>query len=581
MDIVTQHNALKLFRQVFAHSTSISPRIATNPQKPPFQDDQPLLQPFPRTSPEAQGISSAHIAAFLTALQNDITLDMHSVLILRHGAVIAETGFGAYNPKIWHITHSQSKTITGLAIGMLIDEGKLHLEDKIIKIFEKRVPPLALLSHKTMTVRHLLTMSSGAVFNEAGAITEIDWVKSFLETGVLLGIGKLFNYNSMNTYMLSAIVHEVSGQSMMDYLQDRLWAPLGITNLFWETCPKGIEKGGWGLYIRPEDMAKIGQLILQEGRWGNRQIVSADWIREATTAHMTPLDVIGDFNYGYQIWVGRKYRSFLFNGLFGQNVIGFPDSGIMIVCNAGNDELFQQSNFFALVEKFFGGDFNGKSLLAKNRKASKQLMAVQTDLKRASISTLKPASWCASLDGKTFIAEATQAGAVGLLPLITQLLQNNFTRGLQSLKFECRNGEFFLNVIELDESYRLPIGFAAPKLAELTFHGEPYRVAVTGRLSTNEDDVPVLKIRVSFLEISNTRIIKIFFHDDFIVTQWLELPGRQCVVNAINVLKDGVRLFPFLESIITKVDNEYLRFKMNHILEPEVIARLPSLVVKP
>ena len=183
---------------------------------------------------------------------------------------------------------------------MLIDEGKLSLNDKIVDIFADRLNKLNKFTHRNITVRHLLTMTSGIVFNVAGSVTENNWVKCFFESFLVSEPGKHFNYNSMNTYMLSAIVKTVSGHGLCEYLRPRLFEPLGIRNFYWEKCPMGIEKGGWGMYILPEDMLKIGQLLLNGGVWNGKRLISQEWIDAATSAQAAAPKSIGDFNYGYQ-----------------------------------------------------------------------------------------------------------------------------------------------------------------------------------------------------------------------------------------------------------------------------------------
>lgn len=588
MDLKTYRNALTLMYRIFDRRKNTVPRIQNDCQKPAYGIDEPILQPFPRTTPEAQGISSDYIAEFFEALKNDDSLDMHSIMVIRNGAVIAQGNFGAYDSNMWHITHSQSKSITALAIGMLIDEGLLQLDEKIVKLFEKRASVLSQITHKNITVRNLLTMSSGIVFNEAGAITETDWIKCFFESSVKFEPGKQFSYNSMNTYMLSAIVKQVSGQGMMEYLQKRLWEPLGIKKIFWETCPKGIEKGGWGLYIRPEDIAKIAQLILQKGRWGDRQLVSESWIEEATSLKMTTPEGIGDFNYGYQIWLGRKQNSFLFNGMYGQNVLGYWDTGIIIVSNAGNNELFQQSSFFDIVGKYFSEDFRPTKSLPENPAAYKRLQSVQSKLCKDI--PAKKSSWIASIfdgagrnglselfcaiNGKTYYVKKGDALSVGLFPLLAQTIQNNFTKGLSSISFNISNGDLTVTINENDESHELPVGFTMPSYTEVTFHGEPYKVGVKGRFATNEDNIPVLIIRISFLEISNSRFVKIFFYNDKIVMKWWENPGKDYVTGGLESLVAETKLHPVIETLVSKADNDFILYKISSSIEPEVIAWL-------
>ena len=578
MDLRTHRNALILIKHLFDRKVSTVPCIETSTQKPPFGYTEEIVQPFPRSSPEAQGISSEYIAKYLTALNRDKTLDMHHIMILRNGYVIAEGSFGAYDIKTWHITHSECKSITGLAIGMLIDEGKLNLDDKVVKIFDKSIPKMALLTHKNMTIRHLLTMTSGIVFNETGSVTETDWVKCFFESAQKHEPGKYFNYNSMNTYILSAIVKQISGQNLTDYLRPRLWEPLGITRIFWETCPKGIEKGGWGLYIRPEDIAKIGQLFLQKGNWKGRQLISEAWIRESTTEREKAPEYFGDYNYAYQIWTGRGVNSFLFNGMFGQNVLGFPDTNMLIVSNAGNNEFFQQSNFYRLTNRYFSGNFRPGKILHESRGAYKLLRETLRSLGQEVRPKNKYASavreFCHKMNGRTYTAEPEEAVAVGVLPLFAQAIQNNYTQGLKNISFSLSGKDFFLTISETDEKFRLPLGFDTARYTVLSFHGEAQKVGVFAKLTTDEDDTTVLKVRISFLEIANTRIFKIFFHPGKVIIKCSENPGRPYLDDAWDRLKTEVKTGALVDAMIAKADSDFIKYKIRNALEPEITAYL-------
>ena len=154
-----------------------------------------------------------------------------------------------------------------MAVGLLIEEGKLRLDENIYDIFPDKVNSLLKIFRPVITVENLLTMSSGITFNESGIVSGNDWVASYLNSTVNGTTGQIFQYNSMNTYMLSAIVTKRTGETLTEYLKPRLFQPLGITKYFWETCPAGITKGGWGLFLCAEDMAKLGQLYLQKGKW--------------------------------------------------------------------------------------------------------------------------------------------------------------------------------------------------------------------------------------------------------------------------------------------------------------------------
>jgi CubicO group peptidase (beta-lactamase class C family) len=411
MDLVTDSRALMMVRQLLDNTSATRAVFEQKPQKPAFTPSA-IQKAFERVSPESQGVDSTRVADFLNAMRDDPTLDMHGVVILRNGKVLAEATFGAYDQSGGHITHSECKSITGLAVGILIGEGKLSLDDRIADIFGPRMNRINRLTHRNITIRHLLTMTSGVTFNEAGSVTETDWVKCFLESAVLKEPGTSFNYNSMNTYMLACAIRQITGEGLTTYLTPRLFRPLGIENFFWEKCPMGNEKGGWGLYILPEDIAKIGQMVLDGGRFEDRQIVPEDWIKEATRAQVETPKSLGDYNYGYQIWVGRNERSFLFNGMFGQNVLGFFDSGVLLVSNAGNNELFQQSSYYSLATGCFAdaglfGEGKSRSFRARARCKMQKSGCVRICIRRRrsfSATCLRPAEnwiWAKSADDWT------------------------------------------------------------------------------------------------------------------------------------------------------------------------------------
>lgn len=308
-------------------------------------------------SPEEEGVSSRHLKKFLEELAAGRDLYMQDVMVLRHGKVLCEAAFGGQDLRCPKYTFSACKSVTSLAIGLLVDDGLLSLDEKVVDIFDDIAPQATKRRLKNLSVEHLLTMRSSVVFSEPEALTEEDWPRRFLGSAQKGEPGAEFAYNSLNTYMLSAIIRRKTGRGMTELLQERLFEPMGITDTLWEKCPQGIEKGGWGLYIRPEDMAKLGQLVLNGGQWQGRQLISRAYLDAAVTAHAFPPHTIGDYDYGYQIWVGRHERSFLFNGMLGQNVLGYPDSGILVVTNAGADTDFQESRYFEIVSRYFGGSF--------------------------------------------------------------------------------------------------------------------------------------------------------------------------------------------------------------------------------
>jgi CubicO group peptidase (beta-lactamase class C family) len=237
-------------------------------------------EPLPRATPESQGVSSAGVRAFVDAANQRVNT-LHSFMLLRHGQVVAE---GWWKPEAAdkpHVLHSLSKSFTSTAVGLVIEEGRLSLDDPVLKFFPEDAPAEPSENLKAMRVRDLLTMTCGHDV-EAKRTDTTPWTKTFLNHPVPHKPGTHFQYNSLGTYMLSAIVQKVTGQTVLDYLKPRLFAPLGIDNPRWDASPQGISCGGWGLYLRTEDVAKFGQLYLQKGKWNGKQIVPEKWVAEAT-----------------------------------------------------------------------------------------------------------------------------------------------------------------------------------------------------------------------------------------------------------------------------------------------------------
>lgn len=580
MSLRTVNRTLALLMRVMDPKKSTTPMVLTVPQKPPCHRLS-VAQPFERVTPESQGVPSDTVAAFLRDLQSERTLNMHSVLLLRHGKVIAEATFGDQDSGVWKMTFSACKSITALAIGMLIDEGKLTEQTRVAELFPDKTTPISRLKYKDLTVEHLLMMKSGAVFNEAAAMTETDWVRAFFANAPDTRVGQKFRYNSLNTYMLSAVVKRVSGQGLGDYLRERLFEPLGITDWFWETCPEGIEKGGWGLYLGNEDLAKIGQMVLQGGVWNGKRLLSKEWLQSATEFQATTPTSYGAFNYGYQIWTGRKQPRFLFNGMLGQNVLAFTDTDILLVTNAGNDELFQQSRFFELAEQYFGGTF--AEVLPEDGDAQDRLHQTIIGLTGTPVTQKTPwwRRWFGKkeaelpplyyhIDGKTYITKNEQGAAVGLLPMVLQMVQNNYTAGLRSVGFSLEKNTLWMTYTEGEDTHRLAIGLDTACDGEVYSHGEPFRVRVRGRAATNEDGLDVLVVTVTFLETPCTRTIRLYFDGDTMRLRQEEMPGMPLLEMFRKEIADKLAEQPLVGSAVEKLDDEYVTYRIRRILTPEV-----------
>lgn len=299
---------------------------------------------LPRSSPEEQGVSSAAIRAFIeTANQKIDTL--HSVMIIRHGRVIAEGWWKPEGPDNKHVLHSLSKSFTSTAVGLAVAEGKLSIDDPVLKFFPEDAPAEPSNNLKQMRVRDLLTMSTGHQV-EAKFTGDEPWVKTFLAHPVPHKPGAHFQYNTPATYMCSAIVQKVTGQTVLDYLKPRLFDPLGIENPQWGTSPQGITYGGFGLHIKTEDIAKFGQLYLQQGKWNGQQLIPAAWVELATSKQVSNgSDPSRDWDqgYGFQFWRCRHgaYRG---DGAFGQFCLVLPHQDAVIAITADTKDMQAELN---------------------------------------------------------------------------------------------------------------------------------------------------------------------------------------------------------------------------------------------
>ncbi len=289
-----------------------------------------------RSSPEKQGISSQSILGFVNAINES---NVHSLMVVKNGHVIAEGWWAPYAPEFKHTLYSLSKSFTSTAIGLAVNDGKLNVDDKVVSFFPDKLPAEVSQNLADMRIRHLLSMSTGHARDTTGQLRESadgDWVKAFLEQPVAHQPGTHFVYNSGATYMLSAILQKVTGQNLTSYLKPRLFAPLNITDFDWETDPAGIETGGWGLRVKTEDIARFGQLYLQEGQWNGKTILPAAWVKEAVTAHIMQPGKEEDRpnsdwlqGYGYQFWRCR-HNAFRGDGAYGQYCVVMPEQQMVI-----------------------------------------------------------------------------------------------------------------------------------------------------------------------------------------------------------------------------------------------------------
>lgn len=294
---------------------------------------------LPRATPESQGISSGAILNFVQAVEKEIH-EFHSFMLLRHGQAVAEGWWAPHAPERPHMLFSLSKSFTSSAVGLAVAEGRLTVNDPVVSFFPDDLPAEVSPNLKGMRVKQLLSMCTGHQDDTMGALFEQpegNFVRGFLALPVPHKPGTHFLYNTGASYMLSAIVQKVTGQTLIEYLTPRLFEPLGIQGAAWESCPRGINMGGFGLSVRTEDIARFGQLYLQKGVWNGKRILPAEWVEEASARQVSNgFDPQSDWDqgYGYQFWRCKNgaYRG---DGAFGQYCVVMPEQDAVLAITGG------------------------------------------------------------------------------------------------------------------------------------------------------------------------------------------------------------------------------------------------------
>ncbi len=295
---------------------------------------------FPRSTPEEQGVGSAALLDLVEALDTSGS-ELHSLMVVRHGQVIAEGWWAPYRAELTHQLYSLSKSFTAMAVGLVVAEGKLSLDDRVVSFFGDHLPAEVSDSLAAMRVRDLLTMTTGHA-EEPVTLHGLtgSWLRAFFAVPVEKEPGTHFVYNTPATYVLSAIVQQLTGETLFEYLRPRLFEPLGILDASWPSSPEGITIGGFGLSLSTESVARFGQFLLDRGSSGGRQLVPAEWV-DAATGRQVPNDNQDNPDwkqgYGYQFWRSRHgYRA---DGAFAQYCLVLPEADAFVVTTAATTDM--------------------------------------------------------------------------------------------------------------------------------------------------------------------------------------------------------------------------------------------------
>lgn len=406
-------------------------------------------------SPVEVGVSTKELNNFIQDLKEN-KLEYHSLMIIRHGKVAFETFVAPYSEEIPHAMYSASKSVTGTAVGYAVEEGLLGLNTKITDIFTEYRGRNDF-SDK-LTVKHLLTMSSGKEPKLLTDKTRVDWVNEFMTAPFSFEPGAKFRYTSENMFMLCALINKLSGQSVVDYLYPRLFEPLGIEKPFWETDHKGIESGGWGLYLKTEDLAKYVLCHLNGGIFDGKRVIPEKWAMESVISQMNNPDNRGYDNnngYGYCFWINSLPNSYRVDGMFSQLGIVLKDYNACIIVTGG--QLDECGNMRKCIWRHFPKAFT------VNDEVSKEDIK-QLEINRKSALPLLPPSERVALekhiDGKLFKLRSDILGGVigmrqGMLPYPIVFMTKQRAGGINDIKFEFMEDYLYFSWREGKERNRI------------------------------------------------------------------------------------------------------------------------------
>jgi CubicO group peptidase (beta-lactamase class C family) len=299
---------------------------------------------WPVSSPEAQGMNSEKLNDMLAeTLGKKYHLD--SLTIIRNGTMVLDVYFYPFKKDARHIIHSCTKSITSAAFGIAVDRGYIKdLDQPVYQIFPERKITGLDDAKKAITIKHLLTMTSGLQTDDSyiyrwRGLNEMvqadDWLQFVLDRPMAEHPGTRFEYSNCVTFLLSAIIQKTTGMNTFEFMQKYLFGPLDVSDVKWESSPNGISVGYGAMSMMPHDMAKIGWLYLNNGRWGDRQLVPEKWVTDSTRKHINATLFEG---YGYQWWVtpGKYYAAV---GYSGQFIFVVPDKNMVAVFTSVLDQV--------------------------------------------------------------------------------------------------------------------------------------------------------------------------------------------------------------------------------------------------
>lgn len=559
--------------------------------------------PLNRATTMELGMNAEVVLQFLRKITEKKSCALDGLAIAKDGKLLFAGYRPPYKESIPHITNSTCKTVTAIAVMFAISENLVTEEDTVLSFFPEYETLLTPRYVKQINIRHLLTMTSGSKCNEVSAMIEDNWVKAFLLSECQYEPGSKFVYNSMNTYMLSAILCKVTGKSLMEYLRPRLFEPLGINHIKWEVCSLGYERGGWGLHISIENMVKIGFFLANDGMYNGNQLLAKPFVKRMKT-ECVPQDA--DFlakDYGFQLWhlPGSLYMT---SGMYGQHIIIDEAHNLIVATNAHCDKMFPDSALVKYVLSFMNHEklyepqniikekmvyhtlVQGFHAFCKGYRitdaADKQNVMLPFSVFEAKQERCKKSEteklnhYLKRLDHKRLHVDQA---AFKFFPYLMQGMYQCPPFMVSDISFKCGNDKislcFYKENGKMDGAKReriiIEAGHNAYCYQNLLIGENHTEVAVKAGYATDEDNYPVILFEIVFLSAGFSRIIKIFLQEERIAIECMEYPDMLAIVE--QVLYGDTVLAGNTIDLTNKLP-ESMRIMLEHKVEPRMFGVL-------
>lgn len=520
-----------------------------------FSQAEPIRR-LPRGCAEDVGLTTEYVQSYLNEIGNDPAVRANRILVVKDGIVIGEQYRHPYTDDSWDCVYSATKTVTALALGALWDEGKVDLDEPACRILgvENKVGNAR---NKRITLRHLLTMATGNTFDEIESNASVRWVKDYFDSPNKFKIGSKFDYNSLNTYIIGACLQKIAGVTLAEYVQEKFFTPMGINHTLFEQSPEGVTKSGWGLYILPEDMAKLGMLVLNGGVWEGQRLVSEEWLQQMTHKQIAATKVGHRFDYGYQMWVDDDLDFCCFNGMYEQDVHIWRKSGVVTVLCCANNEAFHDAGIYTVGAKYFAEATMGRYDF------------VPVGLDR----TLPDApSFRYLLDDicdRDYVTKDKIANSCGLLPLLLQSVMSTYVKGIRGVRFtKGEHGRYTLWVDEHGVETPLTFDFDRGVRDVYRFEGNVYEYVADAHFILDPQSDPILVIRMFFLEYASSRYIVLHYGKtiDKMRLELNENPGSKFLESFMDSLDAPTR--KLLDNATKLLEKDFVPKTLRNMFNP-------------